>query len=102
AEIRAVVASRGRIGNLVGTDVKTAKVDMQAVFRRRGNILNPIGGSLSFVPDTGEQVYVVDSDVVETLASNVTDDLFYIGTLYRQPDIPMPMTVADFSGSRGS
>lgn len=101
--LRGVMSLRGNLGDLTSRgDIKTATVDVQAAFREGTNDVVPLGGSLSFAPDTGESVYPVTADVVATLAKAVTDDLFYTGSLYRQPEIPLPMHVPDFSGARGS
>ena len=103
--IRGVAALRGGIGNLTNRgDIKTATVDVQAAFRASldGETINPLGGSLSFAPDTGEAVHVATAEVITSIAQAVTRDLFYLGNMYRQPDIPLPLHIPDFSGSRGS
>lgn len=101
--IRGVIALRGGIGNLTTRgDVKTAAVDIQAAFRNHRNGIQPIGGSMSFAPDTGERVHVVTADIVNAISAAVTTDLFYCGTMYRQTDIPLPLSIPDFGGSRGS
>lgn len=102
--IRGVAALRGGIGNLTARgDIKTATIDVQAAFRANTDTtLTPLGGSLSFAPDTGERVHLATAETVRSIAESVTDDLFYLGNLYRQPAIPLPLHIPDFSGSRGS
>lgn len=101
-ELRGVVALNGSIGGLTGRgDIKTAKVGVQAVFRDDGTRLRPLGGSFSFSPSTGEKVYLADATTVRTLCEQTTKDLFYIGSLYRQATIPLPMSFHDFSDARG-
>lgn len=101
--IRGVIALRGGIDNITArADLKTANVDIQAAFRDHGTTIRPLGGSLSFAPDTGERVHVVTADTVNAIASAVTNDLFYCGTMYRQNDIPLPLSIPDFGGARGS
>lgn len=100
--LRGVIAMRGGIGNLTGrADIKTAKIDMQAAFRVKDGGVRAIGGNMSFAPDTGEGVYLLDSQTVRQLAEGVTRDLFYLGTMYRQPDVALPMSVGDFASARG-
>lgn len=100
--LRGIIALRGGIGNLTRRgDIKTAKIDVQAAFRRVGTGIRAIGGNMSFAPDTGEGVYLLDSPTVRTLAEAVTKDLFYLGTMYRQPDVLLPMSVGDFASARG-
>lgn len=100
--LRGIIANRGGIGNLTGrADIKTAKIDVQAAFRANGGGVRAIGGSMSFAPDTGEGVYLLDSRTVRELAEGVTRDLFYLGTMYRQADVPLPMSVGDFASARG-
>lgn len=102
--LRGVIANHGAIGNLTARgDIKTAKVQMQAAFRAYGeNRLSPIGGSLSFAPSTGEGVHLADSEAIRTLCEQSTRDLFYIGNVYRQHDLPLPMSFHDFSDARGA
>lgn len=101
--LRGIIAMRGGIANLTArADIKTAKIDVQAAFRERGRGLRAIGGSMSLAPDTGEGVYLLDSPTVKALAQGVTKDLFYLGTLYRQPDVLFPMSVSDFASARGA
>lgn len=100
--LRGIIALRGGIGNLTRrADIKTAKIDIQAAFRAVGDNIRAIGGNMSFAPDTGEGVYLLDSDTVRSLAEGVTKDLFYLGNMYRQPDVLLPMSVGDFSSARG-
>src|SRR5699024_4736858 len=100
--LRGIIANRGGIGNLTGrADIKTAKIDVQAAFRANGGGVRAIGGSMSFAPDTGEGVYLLDCRTVRELAEGVTRDLFYLGTMYRQADVPLPMSVGDFASARG-
>lgn len=101
--LRGIIALRGSIGNLTArADIKTAKIDVQAAFRARGATVRPTGGNLSLAPDTGEGVYLLDSGIVKALAEGVTQDLFYLGTLYRQADVLLPMSVGDFASARGA
>lgn len=100
--LRGIIALRGGIGNLTGrADIKTARINVQAAFRQQGQKVRAVGGNMSFVPDTGEGVYLLDSDTVKSLAAGVTSDLSYIGTIYRQPDVLLPMSVGDFASARG-
>lgn len=100
--LRGIIALRGGIGNLTRrADIKTAKIDVQAAFRASGDRIRAIGGNMSFAPDTGEGVYLLDSGTVKSLAKGVTNDLFYLGTIYRQHDVHLPMSVGDFSSARG-
>lgn len=100
--LRGIIALRGGIGNLTRrADIKTAKIEIQAAFRERAGSIRAIGGNMSFAPDTGEGVYLLDSTTVQTLAEGVTKDLFYLGTMYRQPDVLLPMSVGDFASARG-
>lgn len=100
--LRGIIAMRGGIGNLTRrADIKTAKIEVQAAFRAVGNNIRAIGGNMSFAPDTGENVYLLDSSTVRTLAEGVTKDLFYLGNMYRQADVLLPMSVGDFSSARG-
>lgn len=100
--LRGIIALRGGIGNLTRrADIKTAKIDVQAAFRLTGERVRAIGGNMSFAPDTGEGVHLLDSKAVRSLAEGVTKDLFYLGTIYRQRDVHLPMSVGDFSSARG-
>lgn len=101
--LRGVIALKGGIGNLTArADIKTAKVEMQSAFRAQGQGVRPVGGSLTFAPSTGEGVYLANNALVQTLARQATDDLFYLGTMYRQHDILLPMSFHDFAGPRGA
>lgn len=101
--LRGVIAQHGAIGDLTGRgDIKTAKVDMQSAFRHDGNTLTPIGGSLSFSPSTGEAIYLATADSIRNLCERATKDLFYIGNVYQQKDIPLPLSFHDFSDARGA
>lgn len=100
--LRGVISQQGRIGNLTERgDIKTAQVDVQAAFRANGDRLRPIGGTLSFAPSTGENIYEATTSVIQTLCQQATDDLFYMGRVYRQ-NILLPMSFHDFSDSRGA
>ena len=103
-DLRGVIALKGRIGNLTGrADVKTAEIEIQSAFRaREDGRARPIGGALSLAPSTGERVFLANRAVVQALAEQASSDLFYLGTMYRQPDILLPMSVHDFSGPRGA
>lgn len=101
--LRGVIAIRGRIGNLTAAgDIKTATVDVQGAFRPVRSRFLPIGGSLTFAPDTGSPVYLVTPEIVDFLATQTTKDLFYLGTMYRQPGVNLPMSNHDFSDARGA
>lgn len=101
--LRGVIAQQGRIGNLTGRgDIKTAKIDMQSAFRHDGENLSAIGGSLSFAPSTGEPVFLANADSVRALCERTTKDLFYMGSVYQQKDIPLPLSFHDFSDARGA
>lgn len=101
--LRGIIALRGGIGSLTGrADIKTASIDIQATFAETGQKIRPLGGSMSFAPDTGESVYLLDSEGVKALAEGVNDDLSYMGTLYRQGDTLLPMSIGDFASSRGA
>lgn len=101
--LRGVIAQQGAIGNLTGRgDIKTAKIDMQSAFRHDGQTLSAIGGSLSFAPSTGESVFLANADSVRALCERTTKDLFYMGSVYQQKDIPLPLSFHDFSDARGA
>ena len=101
--LRGVIAQQGAIGNLTGRgDIKTAKIDMQSAFRHDGENLSAIGGSLSFAPSTGESVFLANADSVRALCERTTKDLFYMGSVYQQKDIPLPLSFHDFSDARGA
>lgn len=101
--LRGVIAQQGFIGNLTGRgDIKTAKIDMQSAFRHDGENLSAIGGSLSFAPSTGEPIFLANADSVRSLCERTTKDLFYIGSVYQQKDIPLPLSFHDFSDARGA
>lgn len=100
--LRGVIANRGSIPGLTErADIKTATVAVQSAFRTDGNRLTPVGGAMSFAASTGERVYLATADIVGTLATQATADVFYLGHLYRQPGVPLPLSVPDFAGSRG-
>lgn len=101
--LRGVVAMRGSIRGLSGRgDIKTAKVQVQSVFRRSGEQIRPVGSSMTFAAATGEPVYLATPDIIESLARESTPDLFFVGDLYRQPGVPLPLSVHDYSGARGA
>lgn len=101
--LRGVIAQQGAIGNLTGRgDIKTAKVEMQSAFRSDGQSLQAIGGSLSFAPSTGESVFLATANSIRSLCERTTKDLFYIGNVYQQKDIPLPLSFHDFSDARGA
>lgn len=101
--LRGVIAQQGAIGNLTGRgDIKTAKIEMQSAFRHDGQNLAAIGGALSFAPSTGEPVFLADADSVRALCERTTKDLFYMGNVYQQRDIPLPLSFHDFSDARGA
>lgn len=101
--LRGVIAQQGAIGNLTARgDIKTAKIDMQSAFRHDGQSLSAIGGSLSFAPSTGESVYLATAASVRALCERTTKDLFYIGNVYQQHGIPLPLSFHDFSDARGA
>lgn len=103
SNLRGVIAARGGIGNITGAaDVKTATVEIQAAFSASPRGLRPSGGALSSSPSTGERVYIATAQNIRTLAEQATKDLFYMGTMYRQRDIPLPLSAHDFSGARGA
>lgn len=103
--LRGVIAKSGRIDGLTGVaDVKIAHVTLQSSFAADpdSDTIRPVGGALSFSPDTGEWVHVANNDLIQHIARQTTEDLFYLGTMYRQGDIDMPMSFYDFSGPRGA
>lgn len=101
--MRGVIAQRGSLGRLTGSaDIKTATVAVQAAFRSENQTVVPAGGSMTFAPNTGEHVHTVTQETIEHLARQTTDDLFYLGTIYREPGIDLPMSVPDFAGPRGA
>lgn len=100
--LRGVISVRGGIAGLTArADIMTAEVEMSAGFRESGGRIRPVGGGTTFAPHTGEQVYLASKGVVDAIANGATTDLFYVGSLFRQHDVLLPMSVPDFGGSRG-
>ena len=96
--LRGVIASRGGIPGLTGrADIKTATVAVQAVFRPEG----PVGGAMTFAPSTGDRVHLANAALLTELAQRATSDLFFLGHAYRQ-NIVLPLSLPDYSGSRGA
>lgn len=100
--LRGVVSLRGAIGGLTGrADIMTAEVEMSAAFRETNGRIRPVGGGTTFAPHTGEPVYLASNEIVQAIAQGATSDLFYLGNIYRQPDVLLPLSVPDFAGARG-
>lgn len=103
--LRGVVALRGSLAGLTADgDIKTAAVQVQSAFRSDDDSTSivPVGGSMTFAPSTGETVHTVTPGIIDALAREATNDIFYLGTIYRERHIPLPMSVPEFSGPRGA
>lgn len=101
--LRGVIVQRGGLAGLTGSaDIKTATVRVQSAFRATQDRIVPAGGAMTFAANTGEPVYTISEAAVDALARQSTNDLFYLGTIYREPGIKLPMSVPDFSGPRGA
>lgn len=100
--LRGVISLKGGLGGLTRTgDIMTAEVSMSAAFRESNGRIRPVGGGTTFAPHTGEPVYIATNEIVQAIAQGATKDLFYLGNVYRQHDVLLPLSVPQFSGSRG-
>lgn len=101
--MRGVISQHGPLPNLSGrADVRSAKVALQAVYRRDGEGASPAGATLSMSPSTGSTVMRVTDKDLHSVICRAGDDLFYLGDIYRMPGVRLPLNPSDFSGRRGA
>lgn len=101
------IALRGPIDGISGVaDVKTARVHLTSAYTAAPgmNTLHPTGGALPFAPDTGTPVHLADDQVIDQVVTSQPQaaSLVYPGTLYRQAEVNLPVTMDDFTGPRGA
>lgn len=102
---RGVLADSGDIPGMSGDegDTRKARIRVQAAWRR-DNLdcpWKPSGPSLRMSPATGTPARVVTADLVHDLTSGVPG-LTYAGHLMGTQDIPLPMSLPDYSTSAGA
>ncbi|MEX0667560.1 MAG: DUF87 domain-containing protein [Acidimicrobiia bacterium] len=104
--MRGVIRTRGGLPNLSGKgDVRTATVGVTAVYQcsddegrrtyRQGT------ASMASSPVTGAHVAKATDEAVEEMLADVPARA-YLGQTYRQPELKLPLSLRDFSGSRGA
>ncbi|HEX6520500.1 MAG TPA: DUF87 domain-containing protein [Streptosporangiaceae bacterium] len=101
-----VVKTVGEIPGLTGDgDVRTADVRLQASFHRAAEIglWAKTGPTLSMSPRTGTEVRRVTNGVIKALLT--PEDLAhvaYLGAIYRNDDLALPVNMRDFADDRGA
>jgi hypothetical protein len=101
-----VVKTVGEIPGLTGDgDVRTADVRLQAAFSRptKDGPWAKTGPTLSMSPQTGTQVRRVSNGVINALLT--AEDLAhvaYLGAIYRNGDLALPVNMRDFADDRGA
>jgi hypothetical protein len=103
--MRGVIATHGKLLALSGrADVKGADVNVQAVYAdSEEGIWVPAGSTLSMSPTTGTSVVRVTDQILQQLAcTSENDNIFYLGDIYRMPEVRLPLNPSDFSGARGA
>lgn len=101
-----VVKTVGEIPGLTGDgDVRTADVRLQAAFSRSSDTgpWGKTGPTLSMSPRTGTDVRRVTNGVIRALLT--PEDLAqvaYLGAIYRNDDLALPVNMRDFADDRGA
>jgi len=101
-----VVKTVGEIPGLTAEgDVRNADVKLQAAFRRpeKKGPWTKTGPTLSMSPQTGTEVRRVTNTVINTLLT--AEDLArvaYLGAIYRNDDLTLPVNMRDFADDRGA
>jgi hypothetical protein len=101
-----VVKTVGEIPGLTGDgDVRTADVRLQAAFHRPADAgpWAKTGPTLSMSPRTGTEVRRVTNGVIKALLT--PEDLAhvgYLGAIYRNDDLALPVNMRDFADDRGA
>jgi Helicase HerA, central domain len=101
-----VIKTVGEIPGLTGDgDVRTADVRLQAAFYRRTETgpWEKTGPTLSMSPRTGTEVRRVTNGVIKALLT--PEDLAhvaYLGGIYRNDDLALPVNMRDFADDRGA
>jgi hypothetical protein len=101
-----VVKTVGEIPGLTADgDVRTADVKLQAAFYRsdKKGSWSKTGPTLSMSPQTGTEVRRVTNGVIRALLTQ--DDLAgvaYLGAIYRNDDLMLPVNMRDFADDRGA
>ena len=101
--MRGVLRVHGSLPHLSADgDVRIAKVRVQAVYETSGPVppfaMSPreAGGALGMSPTTGRAVYRADEDLVQALIARHTNDVVYLGHIYRSP-VRLPMYAREFT-----
>jgi Helicase HerA, central domain len=106
ASLLGVVKTVGEIPGLTAAgDVRAADVKLQAAFHRseKKGSWAKTGPTLSMSPETGTQVRRVTNGVIKALLT--TEDLAhvaYLGSIYRNDDLALPVNMRDFADDRGA
>jgi len=103
--MRGVIATHGPLPNLSGkADVKGATVRLQAVYQRAlaEQSYRQLGASLSCSPATGSTIRRVTDEALCSLIAAEMERVYYIGEIYRCPEVRLPLNLTDFSGSEGA
>jgi DNA helicase HerA-like ATPase len=84
-------------------DIRIAKIKLQAAWNREGteDPWVPSGPSLRMSPATGREVRLVDGTIIAEL-TKLVEDKHYIGYLGGTENLPLPLSIPDFSGSMGA
>jgi DNA helicase HerA-like ATPase len=102
ANMRGVLKKHGSLPHLseVG-DVRTAELLIQAAYSAgspdpaKGDAPVESGGALSMSPTTGSPVYSVTDDFLDELLRRHTDEITYLGHIYRS-DVRLPLKLKHF------
>lgn len=96
------VADSGSIGKHSGDagDTRAVTVKIEAVFRQIDGQWHKHSSTLSNSPATGTEVAILDQETVNEVLGNNRNDAF-VGSL-RGSDVLIPLTLSDFSSSRGA
>lgn len=92
--IRGLIRQKGRIDPITERqDTHIAKVTVSSVFANKNSKIEQ--SLLGTVPSTGTSVKALNEDIMNSLLSDYTDQLFYIGKAYGT-EINMPMWFKHF------
>lgn len=106
--MRGVLRIHGHLPHLSADgDVRTATARVQAVYETNcprppfGRLPKEAGGALGMSPTTGQQVRLVDNDLVQGLIARHQSEVVYLGHVYRT-SVLLPMYVREFSDKQGT
>ena len=85
-----------------GSDLKTYEIKIQSVYRQGEEGWKQAGSGFPISPDTRQDVYGLDNNIINEIIQDKADDVVYVGNFRGIENSPAPLVLSGFNTKRGA